>query len=268
MEKNQKHQLEVSYKSFVASFHFSHINCTIENNMGSIQTNMPLEETNGSKAHSDGAIHSNGTSQTSPVNLTPDSGSDFELAGISDDIPVAICGMAVRLPGGLATPQDFWDFLISKGDARGRVPNSRYNISAYHSTSGRPGTIATEYGYFLDESVKLGSLDASRFSLSRAELEFAGPEQRLMLEVVREALDDAGEVDFRVRSPLLLSNWKCSQLQTQGSVTGCYMGSYGEDWLEMQNRDHQQTGVNRVDGYSDFMLSSRVSYEMDLRGPT
>lgn len=45
------------------------------------------------------------------------------------------------------------------------------------------------------------------------------------------------------------------------------MGSYGEDWLEMQNRDHQQSGVNRVDGYSDFMLSSRVSYEMDLKGP-
>lgn len=35
----------------------------------------------------------------------------------------------------------------------------------------------------------------------------------------------------------------------------------------MQNRDHQQSGVNRVDGYSDFMLSSRVSYEMDLKGP-
>jgi hypothetical protein len=45
------------------------------------------------------------------------------------------------------------------------------------------------------------------------------------------------------------------------------MGSYGEDWLEMQNRDHQQSGVNRVDGYSDFMLSSRISYEMGLKGP-
>lgn len=208
MEENQKYQLEVSYKSLLSSFHFSHINCTIENNMGSIQTNLPVEETNGSKTHLNGAIQSNGTSEITPVNLTPDSGSDFELAGMWDDVPVAICGMAVRLPGGLTSPQDFWDFLISKGDARGRVPNSRYNISAYHSTSGRPGTIATEYGYFLDESVKLGSLDASRFSLSRAELEFAGPEQRLMLEVVREALDDAGEVDFRVRSPFLLSDMK------------------------------------------------------------
>ena len=45
------------------------------------------------------------------------------------------------------------------------------------------------------------------------------------------------------------------------------MGSYGEDWLEMNNRDHQSSGVNRVDGYSDFMLANRISYEMDLKGP-
>jgi hypothetical protein len=36
--------------------------------------------------------------------------------------PIAICGMALRLPGGLHTPQQFWDFLVAKGDARGRVP--------------------------------------------------------------------------------------------------------------------------------------------------
>lgn len=45
------------------------------------------------------------------------------------------------------------------------------------------------------------------------------------------------------------------------------MGTYGEDWLELQNRDNQQMGPYRVDGYSDFMLSSRVSYEMDFKGP-
>ncbi|KAF1949245.1 hypothetical protein CC80DRAFT_581693 [Byssothecium circinans] len=157
--------------------------------------------------------------------------------------------MALRLPGGLESPQDLWEFLLAKGDARSRVPESRYNISAYHSDSKKPGTIATQYGYFLDDTVKLGSLDASRFSLSRAELEFSDPQQRRMLEVVREAFDDAGENNFK------------------GRTIGCYMGSYGEDWLEMQNRDHQQTGVNRVDGYSDFMLSSRISYEMDLKGP-
>ncbi|KAF3480301.1 polyketide synthase [Arthroderma uncinatum] len=218
--------------------------------MGSIQSDLPTKVNGAPNGLPGPDLRSNGTSQSSEVPLTSNGCSDLEGNGSANDFPIAICGMSVRLPGGLASPQEFWDFLVAKGDARGRVPKSRYNISAYHSTSGRPGTIATEYGYFLDESVNFGSLDASRFSLSRAELEFADPQQRLMLEVVREALDDAGEIGFR------------------GSVTGCYMGSYGEDWLEMQNRDHQQTGVNRVDGYSDFMLSSRISYEMDLKGPT
>ncbi|KAI3399737.1 hypothetical protein diail_5804 [Diaporthe ilicicola] len=171
----------------------------------------------------------------------------------SSSSPIAICGMALRLPGGLETPQQFWDFLVAKGDARGRVPESRYNISAYHSRSGRPGTIGTEHGYFLsgDGGEHLGALDAGRFSISRAELECADPQQRRMLEVVRECLDDAGEgTRFR------------------GERVGCYMGSYGEDWLEMQNRDPQQSGIYRLDGYGDFMLSNRISYEMDLRGPS
>lgn len=171
---------------------------------------------------------------------------------VMEPMPIAICGMALRLPGGLSSPKDLWEFLLAKGDARGRVPASRYNVSSYYSASGRPGTVATECGYFLDdEKVKLGALDASRFSFSRAELLAADPQQRLMLEVARECLDDAGEgARFR------------------GRDIGCYMGCYGEDWLEIQSRDPQQSGAFKVDGYNDFMLSNRVSYEMDLRGPS
>ena len=59
--------------------------------------------------------------------------------------PIAICGMATRLPGGIMTPQELWKFLIAKGDARCRVPKSRYNISAFHSETEKPGTIRPEY---------------------------------------------------------------------------------------------------------------------------
>lgn len=58
--------------------------------------------------------------------------------------PMAICGMALRLPGGVTSPEDFWNFLIEKRDARSRIPESRYNIAAYHSKTGKPGTIKTE----------------------------------------------------------------------------------------------------------------------------
>ena len=165
------------------------------------------------------------------------------------DCPIAICGMALRLPGGLRTPQQLWDFLLAKGDARTRVPESRYNVSAFHSPSGKPGTVKTEYGYFLDESMDLRSLDTSFFTMTRAELERTDPHQRQMLEVVRECMEDAGEV-----------NWR-------GRRIGCYMGSFGEDWCEMFAKETQQYGMYRVSGYGDFMLSNRVSYEMDLQGP-
>ncbi|KIM92741.1 hypothetical protein OIDMADRAFT_62276 [Oidiodendron maius Zn] len=166
------------------------------------------------------------------------------------DFPIAICGIALRLPGGLENPQQLWEFLLAKGDAKGRVPPSRYNISAFYSKSGRPGTIGTEYGYFLDESIQLSTLDTSRFALTLDELEASAPQTRRMLEVARECFDDAGEIDFK------------------GGRIGCYMGCFGEDWLEMGNKDPQQHGANRVDGYSDYTLSNRVSYEMDLRGPS
>lgn len=143
-----------------------------------------------------GASHANGTNGTSHVNGMHQ---NYSAGRTEASIPIAICGMALRLPGGSTSPQEFWDFLLSKGDARTRVPESRYNVSAYHSTTKHPGAIATEHGYFLDESIKLGSLDTSRFTLSRTELEFADPQQRRLLEVVREALDDAGDVNFRVR---------------------------------------------------------------------
>ncbi|KAJ5916406.1 Acyl transferase/acyl hydrolase/lysophospholipase [Penicillium tannophilum] len=162
--------------------------------------------------------------------------------------PIAICGMSVRLPGGLSSPQQLWDFLIAKGDARSPVPESRYNASAYYSKTAKPGSVKTEYGYFLDDD--LASIDTSFFSMNKVEVERADPHQRLMLEVARECMEDAGE-----------TNWK-------GRPIGCYMGSFGEDWNGIFAKESQQHGLYRVTGYGDFVLANRVSHEMDLIGPS
>lgn len=169
----------------------------------------------------------------------------------SPDIPnpIAICGMACRLPGGLTTPQELWEFVLAKRNARGRVPESRYNISAYYSAVPKPGTISTEYGCFLDESVDLGALDTSFFTLPRTEVERADPQQRLMLEVARECFEDAGLTDWR------------------GKTIGCYVGNFGEDWVEMFAKEPQQWGMHRIVGTGDFVISNRLSYEFDIKGP-
>ena len=161
--------------------------------------------------------------------------------------PIAICGTALHLPAGLKTPQQLWNFLLAGGDARGRIPTSRYNVAAFHNPTGKHGTVITEYGYLLDEDI--GALDPSFFSMPRMDLERTDPQQRLMLEIVRECFEDAGETAWR------------------GQRIGCFMGSLGEDWCEMSVRETQRWGGYRYTGYGDFALSNRVSYEMDLQGP-
>lgn len=74
---------------------------------------------------------------------------------------IAICGIALRLSGGLRTFQQLWEFLLDGGDARVRVFSSRYNVAAFHDSIGKHGTVIIEYGYFLDED--FGAFDFSFF---------------------------------------------------------------------------------------------------------
>ncbi len=164
--------------------------------------------------------------------------------------PIAICGMAVRLPGGIMNCAQFWDFLVSKGDARCKVPESRYNLSGHYSKSGKPGFVKNEYGYFLSDDIDLGSLDTTFFTLPKTELERCDPHQRQLLEVVGDCFRNAGEVN------------------TRGKSIGCYIGTFGEDWAECYFKDTQHYGVYRISGYGDFTLSNRISYEYDLKGPS
>lgn len=162
---------------------------------GTNGTNAHANGTNGTNGYVNGGSHENGINGGSYANGT--NGLHVDDAD-KKTIPIAICGMGLRLPGGNHTPQEFWEFLVNKGDGRVRVPMSRYNVSAYYETTKRPTTVATEYGYFLDEDVKLGAMDTSRFSMSRSDVEFSDPQQRHLLEVVMEAFEDAGEANFRV----------------------------------------------------------------------
>jgi acyl transferase domain-containing protein len=53
----------------------------------------------------------------------------------------------------------------------------------------------------------------------------------------------------------------------QGKNIGCYVGNYGGDWLDMDNKDTQDRPLYRMLGYDDPMLANRISYEFDFKGP-
>jgi len=166
-----------------------------------------------------------------------------------DQSLIAICGIGLRLPGGIRNTGDFWDLLVNGKDARGPVPSTRYNIDGFNDDLGGKDGIKTRHGYFLDED--LSTIDTSFFSMSRREVENCDPQQRQLLEVVKECLDDAGEVNYR------------------DQLVGCYVGTFGEDWLHITSKEPlYQGGFGMIaTGNGDLMLANRISYEYDLKGP-
>ena len=151
-----------------------------------IQLKMHLNETNFASSVTGGASHVVGDSMAQRItekellkNGEPKSKYNYEsnerdpqasTAKTQPDMnttPLAIVGMAMRLPGGIDTSEALWDLLVEKRDARCRVPNDRYNIDAFYSKSKKPGTVNMQHGYFLKD-LDLSHLDASFFSMNRA----------------------------------------------------------------------------------------------------
>ncbi|KAK2756138.1 Type I Iterative PKS [Arachnomyces sp. PD_36] len=160
----------------------------------------------------------------------------------NDDNSIAIVGTAMRLPGGIRSTDEFWDMLINKRDGRVEVPSTRYNVQAFLDS------VRTKHGYFLQEDPAL--FDAAFFSILPAQAEQLDPQQRLLLEVIWECLENAGETDW------------------QGARVGCYVGVFGEDWLEIESKDSQRVDRYRALGTGAFALANHVSYQNDFRGPS
>jgi acyl transferase domain-containing protein len=122
--------------------------------------------------------------------------------------PLAIVGCGMRLPGSVDNGQAFWDFLINKQEARGKIPTERFNIDAFHGP-GKPGCISTLFGNFL-EHVDLSAFDTSFWpGLPATEVAQLDPQLRLLLEVVHECIENAGAIDLA------------------GKKVGTYVGCFG-----------------------------------------
>ncbi|GIC87841.1 type I iterative polyketide synthase [Aspergillus udagawae] len=161
--------------------------------------------------------------------------------------PIAIVGMSMRLPGGVNCENEFWEFLINKRDGLCRVPDNRYNIDAFYKES-TSGAIRTQHGYFLQQDIAY--FDAAFFGMSKVEAARLDPQQRMLMEIIWECMENGG------------------QTQWCGKNIGCYVGVFGEDWLDLLSKDTQANDRYRVIGAGDFALSNRISYEFDLRGPS
>ncbi|MDX3672645.1 type I polyketide synthase [Streptomyces europaeiscabiei] len=182
-----------------------------------------------------------------PMSSTPHSSG----AALADD-PIAIIGMGCRFPGGVETPEQFWDLLLQGEDAIGDFPADRGwdNLTALAaSDSTGPDTPTyTRRGGFLSG---VGGFDAEFFGVSPREALAMDPQQRLLLEVCWEAVERAG-VDPR---------------SLRGSRVGVFAGTNGQDYPALLSVSEGDFGGYVGTGNAASVVSGRVSYVLGLEGP-
>jgi acyl transferase domain-containing protein/NADPH:quinone reductase-like Zn-dependent oxidoreductase/acyl carrier protein len=168
--------------------------------------------------------------------------------------PIAIVGIGCRFPGGADSPAKFWRLLTDGVDAIVDIPPDRWNSDRfYHPDHAKPGKMYVRRGGFLRERVD--HFDPRFFGIAPREAEHMDPQQRVLLEVGWEALEDAG----------------LPAKSLAGSDTGVYIGGFTLDSLTLQfsplnrescNSHHIATAATMT------MLSNRISYVFDFRGPS
>ncbi|OAA65486.1 polyketide synthase [Niveomyces insectorum RCEF 264] len=112
-------------------------------------------------------------------------------AKMSKQTPIAIIGMACRMPGDVSSPAEFWELLSRQRTGFTGVPKERFNAETfYHPNAGKNGSFNAVGGNFL--SCDLQAFDAPFFGLTEKEAISMDPQQRLLLECTFEALENAG----------------------------------------------------------------------------
>ncbi|KAK8037345.1 hypothetical protein PG991_000691 [Apiospora marii] len=167
--------------------------------------------------------------------------------------PIAIIGKGCRLPGNVNTPSELWDVLCNPRDLLSSIPEGRFSTRGFFHEDGHyHGHTNVEKSYLLSTDSSYRHFDAHFFGISPAEARVMDPQMRLLLEIVYEALEDAGQ----------------SIDGLQGSDTAVYAGLMTSDYEHIMGREEDGMGTYHVTGTSRALMSNRISYFFDWHGPS
>eukprot|EP00026_Physarum_polycephalum_P000013 Phypoly_transcript_00013.p1 GENE.Phypoly_transcript_00013~~Phypoly_transcript_00013.p1 ORF type:complete len:3714 (+),score=596.07 Phypoly_transcript_00013:46-11187(+) len=162
---------------------------------------------------------------------------------------IAIIGAGCRFPGGVSGLDSFWNILLEGKDCISEVPSDRWSIEEYYDpTPGTVGKTYSKYGGFIDN---LQNFDPMLFGITPREASSLDPQQRMLLEVSYETLEDAG----------------LSLKDVEGTSTGVFVGIMNDDFKQAV---HERVHINGYTstGSAVTIVSNRLSYFLNVLGPS
>jgi acyl transferase domain-containing protein len=163
-------------------------------------------------------------------------------------IPIAVVGIDCRFPGA-PDKEAFWRLLMDGVVTDTEVPSQRWDIDSYYHADGRAGSMNTRRAHFIDDA---DAFDNDFFSIAPVEAAALDPQQRLLLQTSWRALEDGG------MNPRSLA----------GTSTGVFVGMMSSEWSFRQILDCAGITVFRGTGSGYFMAANRISYHLNLTGPS
>jgi polyketide synthase PksL len=163
--------------------------------------------------------------------------------------PIAIIGMQAMLPESKDV-QTFWENIVAGKDLIAEIPTQRWDSTAYYSNAKNdPTKTNSKWAGLIND---FDMFDASFFNISSREANLMDPQHRLYMEVVWKAIEDAGY------DPLTLS----------GKNIGLFTGVEFNEYLALMQATKNLFHGHIATGTSHAMLSNRISYFLNLHGPS
>ncbi len=163
--------------------------------------------------------------------------------------PIAVVGAALRFPGNANSLDSFWDLLRNGVDATSEMPRRDWDIDAlYDPDMDKPGKFYNLRGGYLDN---IDQFDPALFGITPREAMSMDPQQRILLEVCWEAIENAR------MAPDALA----------GSRTGLFIGVSYSDYMRMLLEKNGGNDPYCVTGGCLSLTASRLAFHLDLRGP-
>ncbi|KIY47273.1 ketoacyl-synt-domain-containing protein [Fistulina hepatica ATCC 64428] len=194
--------------------------------------------------------------------------------GHSTQIPIAITGMAVNMPGA-PTAAALWGILENGLNMASKIPELRFAIEAYSADSGIQGntrSLRTQTGNFIANP---DAFDAAFFEISPREARLMDPQQRVLLLTAHHALESAGYVPVvdskPVDNPTTSASLDFDENRSSGLASfnresiGCYIGVSTNDYVQNLRNNFD---IFYSTGTLQAFLSGRISYHYQWSGPS